>query len=96
MDDAKLDRLRARLVSMFERMDEMGLTFHPWVVEDAWVMAEILGIPTDQVPTERRAMMPVYAMQEKPAAGAMLKVTQNGVTEQYKLDDQGRIPEKPE
>ncbi len=50
------EAVRRHLISMFNRMDEMGLVFHPWVMEDAWRMAELLGVDTSTVPTEGRAV----------------------------------------
>jgi hypothetical protein len=55
-DAEKIERLRVLLQSLFAGMDELGLSLHPFVLDEYLQMAEILGIDPTTVPTERRAL----------------------------------------
>lgn len=52
----RIKELRKWLLSAFSGMDELGLTLHPFIVEEVAEMARILEIDPSVVPTELRAL----------------------------------------
>lgn len=52
--------LRDSLLNIFLEMDELDLEHHPMVVNEYFRMAELLGIDSESVPTESRALERSY------------------------------------
>ena len=56
-EDPTLQQVKQILESIFDRMDDVGAVVHPWVIEDFFALAKLVGVSSDRVPTEGRALM---------------------------------------